>query len=67
MNQTRILILRGKFNFQIYLFRGTAVWFTKCLYIDWTVKAPSLVRDHLIQSCWLSNCTDAIFATKSVH
>ena len=66
-NPMKTLILRGIFNFHIDLFRGKASWFTRCLYIDCTVKDPSFERLHLMESRWPSNCTNAILITSSFH
>ena len=66
-NQMKTLILRGIFNFHIDLFRGKASWFTRCLYIDCTVKDPSFERLHLMESRWSSNCTNSILITSSFH
>ena len=63
----KTLILRGIFNFLIDLFRGKASWFTRCLYIDCTVKDPSFGRLHLMESRWPSNCTNAILITSSFY
>lgn len=62
-NPTKTLIFRGSFNFQIDLSSGKASWFTICLYIDCRVKDPSFERLHLIESCWSSNCTNAVLVT----
>ena len=66
-SKMKTLILRGSFNFHIDLFRGMASWFTRCLYIDCTVKDPSFERLHLMESRWSSNCTNAILITSSFH
>ena len=66
-SQLKILIFSGNLNFHKVLFKGRDIWFTRYLYIDFTEKAPCLERTQLMESFWLSNCTNAIFATSSFH